>query len=399
MARRVVGRLMLLSAATFAIPLANGQGIASERLHAAAIVVDAHSDFLDRSVVDQSRLSDDPEGSQTTLGKLEAGQVDAQFFSIFVPPAYREYGYAGRTLELIDRLLLEVERNSDRIEMATSVAAIRRIAAEEKIAALMGIEGGHSIENRLEHLRNYYRLGVRYMTLTWTNTNDWADSSGDTPRWSGLNDFGLRVVAEMNRLGMMIDISHVSDDTFWDVIRNSRSPVIASHSAARALVDSDRNISDEMIVALAEAGGVIQVTFYSKHLQSAFASRYDQAVDEAAATFNRLGDQYLHDPIGLDIAQWSLEKEIERSIPPIPLSAVVDHIDHIVDLAGIDHVGLGSDFDGMGSAPVGLEHVGMMPAITEELVRRGYDEAGIRKILGENLLRVMAENESRADKR
>ena len=399
MAHRYIGRLMLLSAATFLTPPANSQDIAGERLHAAAIVVDAHSDFLDRSAVDHSSLSDDPDGSQTTLRKLEAGKVDAQFFSVFVPPAYREYGYAGRTLELIDRLLLEVEQNSDRIELATSVADIRRIAAEGRIAALMGIEGGHSIENRLGHLRNYYRLGVRYMTLTWNNTNDWADSSGDAPRWSGLNDFGLTVVAEMNRLGMMIDVSHVSDDTFWDVIRSSRSPVIASHSAARALVDSDRNMSDEMIAALAEAGGVIQVTFYSKHLQATFASRYERAVDEAAATFNRLGEQYIHDPIGLDIAQWSLEKEIEKSIPPLPLSVVVDHIDHIVDLAGIDHVGLGSDFDGMGSAPVGLEHVGMMPAITEELVRRGYDEASIRKILGENLLRVMADNEIRADKR
>lgn len=399
MAHRHIGRLMLLSAATFPMSPASSQDIASERLHAAAIVIDAHSDFLDRSAVDHSRLSDDPEGSQTTLRKLEAGKVDAQFFSVFVPPAYREYGYAGRTLELIDRLLLEVEQNSNRIELATSVADIRRIAAEERVAALMGVEGGHSIENRLEHLRNYYRLGVRYMTLTWNNTNDWADSSGDTPRWSGLNDFGLTVVAEMNRLGMMIDVSHVSDDTFWDVIRSSRSPVIASHSAARALVDSDRNMGDEMIVALAEAGGVIQVTFYSKHLQPTFASRYERAVDEAAATFNRLGEQYIHDPIGLDIAQWSLEREIERSIPPLALSVVVDHIDHIVDLAGIDHVGLGSDFDGMGSAPVGLEHVGMMPAITEELVRRGYDEASIRKILGENLLRVMADNEIRADKR
>jgi len=384
------------SVANCAWSVAYSQGGDSARIHEAAIVFDAHSDFLDRAVVDGSTLADDPDGAQTTLAKLESGQVDAQFFAVFVPPAFRDYGYAQRSYELIDRMVQEIERNAERIEHAKSVADVRRIAATGKIAALLSIEGGHSLDNRLEHLRNFYRLGVRSMTLTWSNTNDWADSSGDSGRWSGMNDFGVEVVAEMNRLGMVIDVSHVAEDTFWDVISNSRSPVIASHSAARALVDVDYNLSDDMIVALAQAGGLVNVSFFGGYLRPEFDAQYESAIDAAAAEFKQLGARYLNDPIALDIAQWDVEKRIERSIPRPPLSAVVEHIDHIVNLVGIDHAGLGSDFDGMGSAPTGLEHAGMMAALTQALVGRGYDEVSIRKILGENLLRVIAENERRA---
>jgi membrane dipeptidase len=396
-ASAIVPTWLAAAALVSAWAVAPAQVPTSARIHDAAIVFDAHSDFLDRAAADGSALVDDPDGAQTSLLKLEAGHVDAQFFAVFVPPAFRDYGYANRSYELIDKMLREIASNPSRIELATSVADVRRIAESGRIAALLSIEGGHSIENRLEHLRNFYRLGVRSMSLTWSNTNDWADSAGDSGRWSGLSDFGVEVVAEMNRLGMIIDVSHAAEDTFWDVIENSRAPVIASHSAARALMDSEHNLSDDMIVALADAGGVVNVTFFGGHLQPEFDTQYETAIDAAAAQIKNLGAQFLHDPIALDVAQWGLEKRIEATIVRPPLNAVVEHIDHIVNLVGIDHVGMGSDFDGMGSAPAGLEHAGMMPALTEALARRGYDEASLRKILGENLLRVMEETERLAD--
>ena len=367
-----------------------------DRLHKSAIVIDAHSDYLDRSAIDGAGLGEDPPGGQTSVGKLREGQVDAQFFSVFVPPAYERYGYVERTHELIDRLLQQVARFPNQLEFATTADDIERISRSGKSAALMGIEGGHSIQNRLEHLRNYYRLGVRYMTLTWNNTNDWADASGDSARWSGLNDFGIEVVREMNRLGMMIDISHVSDDTFWDVMQHTSKPVIASHSLARSLRDTPRNMSDKMIKAMAENGGVVQVSFYSKHLDQAFADRFDQLKGEAKDQFNTLEKKYRDDPIQLDIAQWSLEKKIENEVSVPSYRKVVDHIDHIVQLVGPDHVGLGSDFDGMGSPPQGLEHIGKIKVITGELVKRGYSDEDTTKILGGNLLRVMRANEREA---
>ncbi len=196
---------------------------------------------------------------------------------------------------------------------------------------------------------------------------------------------------------MMIDVSHVSEDTIRDVIRHSRSPVIASHSAAKALTDTNRNLSDVMIKAIAENGGVIQVSFYPSHVDTPYRTEYKLARNSAAREFSALGERYRHDPIGLDIAQYSLEKEIKKSIPAPPLSRVVDHIDHIVSLVGVEHVGLGSDFDGGGRGLAGLEHVGRMPAITDELIERGYAESDIQKILGENLLRVMTDNERLAN--
>ena len=360
-----------------------------DRLHDAAIVIDAHSDFLDRSEIDGSRLTEDPPGAQTTLKKLQQGRVDAQFFSVFVPPAYERYGFARRTFELIDRLYRELEASPGDIRLVTTADGILRESAAGRIAALIGIEGGHSIEHNLALLRVYHRLGVRYMTLTWNNANEWADSSGDEARWDGLNAFGLDVVREMNRLGMMIDISHVSDAAFWDVMEHTRAPVIASHSLARELRGSARNMSDEMIRAMANNGGVIQVSFYAKHLDDEFKTAFDSAMEEAAAQFDALETQYADDPIELDEQSWSLEKRIEQALTPPSTARVADHIDHIVKVAGIDHVGIGSDFDGLGAPPAGLEHIGRIRTLTAELVRRGYTDADVKKILGENLLRVM----------
>ena len=367
------------------------------RIHKNAIVIDTHSDFLDRSAIDGSGLGDDTMGSQTTLRKLREGEVDAQFFSIFIPPAYAQYGFAKRANELIDRLEQEIVEHSDQVEKAVSVEQIHRISQRGKIAALMGIEGGHAIEKNLEKLGEFYQRGVRYMTLTWSNTNEWADSSGDVARWNGLNDFGFQVVKNMNDLGMMIDISHVSEETFWDVMSITRSPVLASHSGVRAVMGNKRNMSDQMIRAVARNGGVIQVTFYARYVDQHFYDQFELAERAAQAQFRQLEQKYAHDPVELDQQQWSLELALEKKIPPPTALKVVDHIDHIVKLVGVDYVGLGSDFDGMGTPPEGLEHVGKLATITQELVKRGYAEADIQKVLGGNLLRVFEENEKNAN--
>lgn len=382
--------------ATWLLTLALNTAVAdsdARRIHEEALVIDTHSDFLYRADLDGSALTDEPPLAQTTLGKLEQGGVDAQFFSVWVPPVYQQYGYARKTLELIDDFYREIGKSPERIEMARTVADIKRIAESGKVAALMGIEGGHSIENRLELLRNFYRLGVRYMTLTWSNNTDWADSSGDVVQWGGLTDFGVSVVEEMNRIGMMIDISHVADSTFSDVMKTTRAPVIASHSSVRALSDHARNMSDEMIIALAKNGGVIQINFFPMFIDQEYHDAANQALLAAKPEFATLATEYLDDPIGLMGPQWELYRRIFSALERPPLSVLVDHIDHVVKLVGPDHVGLGSDFDGVSSLPIGMEHQGKLPALTEALVAKGYSEEDIRKILGGNLLRVMAEVE------
>ena len=278
--------------------------------------------------------------------------------------------------------------------MAYTANDIRRIARKGKIAALMGIEGGHAIEDSLHALRLFHRLGVRYMTLTHSNTNDWADSSGDVgdasvTHHNGLTDFGRQVVREMNRVGMLADISHVSDKTFYDVIATSRAPVIASHSSARALADHPRNMTDDMLKALAKNGGVVMVNFYDGFLDSrkaALAMRTRARQDE-------LNRQFPNDPrrVKDEMTRWLAANSLGKT----PLSVLIDHFDHIAKVAGIDHVGIGSDFDGvpLTGLPEGMEDISKLPSITVELMKRGYSDADIKKLLGENFLRVMSEAE------
>jgi len=369
-----------------------------DSLHREAIVVDTHSDYLYRSDLTGHGLADEVENAQTTLGKLRMGGMDAQFFSVWAAPAYEKYGFARKTLEYIDRFYEQVALHTEHLEVARTVDDIRRISREGRIAALMGIEGGHMIENRLALLRNYYRLGVRYMTLTWSNGTRWADSSGDIARWGGLTDFGREVVLEMNRLGMMVDISHVSDDTFWDVMEVSKAPVIASHSSVRALRDHPRNMTDDMIRALAKNGGVIQINFYAYFLDQDFGDKVDAALEDANAQLTAIASQYMDDLVAYDDTEWAWYRQVEGSLDWPPLSVLIDHIDHVVQLVGPEHVGLGSDFDGVTSLPVDLEHQGKMPNITRALVEKGYSEEQIKLILGENLLRVMAAVEETARK-
>jgi membrane dipeptidase len=284
--------------------------------------------------------------------------------------------------------------------MAFSTADIERAHREHKLAALMGIEGGHSIENDIRLLRDFYRLGVRYMTLSWSNTNEWADSSGDiddpkVQHHNGLTDFGKQVVLEMNRLGMMVDISHVADKTFWDAIATTKAPVIASHSSARALVNAPRNMTDDMLKAVAQNGGVVQVNFFNGFDDENFRKALEaQAKDQAAAIQKFLDDQKAQGK-PVDYVQVDrIEREWMAKIPRPPLSSLIDHIDHIAKVAGADHVGLGSDFDGVsGATPQGIDSAADLPKITQALLDRGYSATDIHKILGGNLMRVFRDVE------
>jgi membrane dipeptidase len=284
--------------------------------------------------------------------------------------------------------------------MAFSVADIERAHKEHKLAALMGIEGGHSIEADMHLLRDYYRLGVRYMTLSWSNTNEWADSSGDindekVQHHNGLTDFGKQVVLEMNRLGMMVDISHVADKTFWDAIATTKAPVIASHSSARALTNAPRNMTDDMLKAVAKNGGVVQVNFFNRFIDDDFRKAAEAQRKDEAAAVKAYSDKLKaegKEPSYVDLDR--IEREWLAKIPRPPLKSLIDHMDHIAKVAGIDHVGLGSDFDGVsGATPQGIDSAADLPKITQALLDRGYSADDIHKILGGNLLRVFREVE------
>ena len=374
----------------------------AKAIHDSAIVIDTHADTPQRFLDDNYDIgnTDPKDVGHISLDKARAGNLGAEFFSIWVDPSTNEGHFAKHTLDLIDSVYEQAERHPDRMMMAFSVADIERAHREKKLAALMGIEGGHSIENDIRLLRNFYRLGVRYMTLTWSNTNEWGDSSGDiddakVQHHNGLTDFGKQVVTEMNRLGMMVDISHVADKTFWDAIAVSKAPVIASHSSARALCNARRNMTDDMLRAVAKNGGVVDVNFFSgfdsqKYWDALMAQgdKQQAAVDAYLAKLKAEGKE----PSYMDKER--IQHEWMARIPRPPLSALIDNIDHIAKVAGVDHVGLGSDFDGVsGATPEGMDSAADLPKITQALLDRGYSADDIHKILGGNVLRVFKEVE------
>ncbi len=390
----------------FTLPLAAQNNAVNQKtaedIHKSAIVIDTHADTPQRFVDKNYDMADPLNGGNLNLDSAEKGNLSAEFFSIWVEPDLYKGHYAFRTLELIDSVYQQAAKHPDRMRMAFSAADIEAAHRQHKLAALMGIEGGHSIEDSIRLLRDYYRLGVRYMTLTWSNSTDWANSSGDegkagAPRNpDGLTPFGKQVVLEMNRLGMMVDISHVADDTFWAAIKTSKAPVIASHSSARALNDAPRNLTDDMLRAVAKNGGVVQVCYYSGFISQAYrdaAAALQPEIDKAS---EELKARYKAD--GKQVTSYDLEK-LQRSfvdrIPRPPLSMLIDHIDHIAKVAGVDHVGLGSDFDGVfGQLPAGMDSAADLPKITAALMARGYSAEDCQKILGGNLLRVFREVEA-----
>jgi len=378
-----------------------------KRVHQSAIVVDTHADTTGRFVDENFDPSSDAGKGHWDLRRVKAGNLGAEFFSIWVDPLKYKDHYAHRTLAMIDSVYETVRKHPDEMVMAFSTKDIlaARTGTHKRLAALMGIEGGHSIENDPRLLRDYYRLGVRYMTLTWANSNEWATSAGGfgpwaTPAWKddkGLTEEGRQIVREMNRLGMMVDISHVSDRSFYNALTASRAPVIASHSSSRAVADHPRNMSDDMLVALARNGGVAQVNFNCGFISNDYikASKQFQADHpEEMKKFRALYEQYeaTHTPDAQKALE-AMETEINKVVPRPPLSVLLDHIDHIAKVAGVDHVGLGSDFDGVSCLPEGIDSVADLPKITKALAERGYKEQDLKKILGGNLLRVFAEVE------
>lgn len=368
-----------------------------ERVHRSAILIDTHNDVTSYTVEGSDIGKADPK-HHTDLPRMKKGGMAAQFFAVYVAASYvKGNRSAHRALEMIDAVKHDiVARYPNDFQFATTAKEIRDAHRQGKIAALMGIEGGHAIEDSLRLLRRFYGEGVRYMTLTHSNSNNWADSSGDANKpHDGLTPFGEKVVAEMNRLGMMVDVSHVSDATFWDVIRVGKAPPFASHSSARALANVPRNMTDEMIQALAKKGGVVQINFACQFLSQKSADASAAAQSRTAAALRALEAKYKNDPQGLKAARPAAIREVQREFPPVPatLEDVVAHIDHVVKIAGVDAVGIGSDFDGVGCVPVGLSDVSMWPNLTRALLERGYSQSDIQKIYGENLLRVMSANE------
>ncbi len=364
-------------------------------IHQSAIIIDGHADTPQRFADEGFDMASDSGAGHMDLAKVRAGNLGAQFFSIW-PDLERYRGhYPRRTLELIDSVYQQVARHPDRMMMAFTADDIVRAHQQHKLAALMGIEGGHAIDNSLGLLRDYYRLGVRYMTLTHYETIDWADSSGDigdpnVKHHDGLTDFGVDVVREMNRLGMLVDISHVSDRTFYRTLVVARAPVIASHSSSRALTNHARNMTDDMLRALARNGGVAMVNYNAPFVGEDYRRAWeaqkperDQAIEAAREKDEAAGKSFTPEE------EVKLEKEWAAKIPRPPFKALIDHIDHMAKVAGVDHVGLGSDFDGVAALPEGMDSVADLPKITQALVERGYTAEQIHRILGGNLLRVM----------
>ncbi|MFN2530643.1 MAG: dipeptidase [Pyrinomonadaceae bacterium] len=363
------------------------------QIHRRAIVIDMHADTTQRLLDEHVDLEQQLPNGHLDAVRARAGGLDAQFFSIWVEPSL--FGGSGpravkRADDQIAVVRALVQTHPETWLMATSADDIRRAVEQGRIAALFGLEGGYAIDERLENVDRYYQLGVRYMSPAWSVSTSWAGSSGDQAGTiRGLNNFGKSVVQEMNRVGMMVDVSHVSDKTFWDIIGTSTKPVIATHSACRAIANVPRNLTDDMIRALAKTGGVVNVIFYPEHLEPGWSekkNRVDQEIQPLVEQASAAEGDAVHKKIARDRVR---EREYARRLPPVTVSRIVDHIDHIVQLVGVDHVGIGSDFDGVQATTADLSTVADLPNLTRELLRRGYSEADIDKILGGNMLRVM----------
>jgi membrane dipeptidase len=357
-----------------------------------AILIDTHND-IPSFTIDGADIGAAPK-NHTDIPRLRQGGVGAVFFSVYVDAKYVNGNHAAnRALQMIDTVYHDIiNRYPNDFMLALSADDIEKAHRKHKIAALMGIEGGHAIEDSPRLLRDYYKLGVRYMTLTHFNTNNWADSSGDiddpaVQHHNGLTPFGKDVVREMNRLGMMVDISHVADKTFYDALETSQAPIIASHSACRAVTNVPRNMTDDMIVALAKKGGVIQINIYCSFISQRSADAMERLhLHERSQALQK---QYASDPAKLKSELDALAEEEKRAQVRATLADVVAHIDHARQVAGIDAIGIGSDFDGITCAPEGLDDVSKFPNLTRALLEKGYSRSDIKKIYGGNTLRVM----------
>lgn len=368
----------------------------NKKLHFRSILIDTHND-IPSTAIDEKVSFDQPLKTKThsDLQRMFEGGVDAQFFSIWCDGLKQNpYDWANRE---IDTVLAWTNRNPSGMMQAFTTADIRTAVKQKKLAVLLGVEGGHMIENSLEKLEALYKRGVRYMTITWNNSTTWATSAldettkADSLKHKGLTEFGKQVIKKMNELGMLVDLSHVGEQTFWDAINTTTKPVLISHSCVYALCPHRRNLKDEQIKAVAKNGGVIHLNFYSGFLDSAFEKRSDAFTTKHKAEMDSLL-KINPEPYFMQVYLFNKYPDEVKGLRP-PMSLLLDHLDYIVKMVGVDYVGLGSDFDGVNSLPAGLDGVEDFPKITEELLKRGYSKRDIKKILGGNLLRVMSANE------
>ena len=373
---------------------ADSAGDRAHALHFSSIVIDTHADTTQRLLDGKFDIGERHADGHIDIPRMREGGLNAQFFSIWMSGRITGGAAVQKSLEQIDAVRNMVRAHRNDMMLAVTAADVRRAHEQGKIAVLMGMEGGHMIANDLAVLRMYSALGVRYMTLTHFYNNDWGDSSTDKPAHNGLTSFGKDVVREMNRLGMLVDISHVSDKTFYDALEVSKAPLLASHSSSRSLDNHPRNMTDEMAKALAAKGGVVQINYERSYL----SQEYNDAFKAYAGDISRLEEKFKKEcgdnGACLEKAQNNYVNQLvaEGKLPRVSWEKIVEHIDHFVKLIGAEHVGLGSDFDGA-DMPEGMDDASKLPKITEALLRRGYSDSDIRKILGENTLRVMEQAE------
>ncbi len=366
----------------------------AQTLHQDALVLDAHTDTLQRVLMDDVdvgiRSEADPLVERADLPLYREGGVNAQIFAIWVDTIYLPDHGVRRAMQQIDAFHRVLDQHPDQVRLARTGSDVRRIVDDGKFAALLSIEGGDAIESDLGVLRLFHRLGASSMILCHSRTTDWVDSSTDAPRWNGLNDFGREVIREMNRLRMVVDVTHTSDDAVRDALEVSTAPVIASHSCCRALTDHARNLTDELLEAIAKSGGVVGINFYSGFLDQDYLDAFNAKYKDVLVGLNTPPDVPTEE---LDaVARERVYTITRHDVPRPPFDRILDHIDHAVGVAGIDHVGLGTDLDvPYLSTPEGFDDVTHFPRVTEGLVRRGYADEEIRKILGENFLRVFSE--------
>jgi membrane dipeptidase len=363
----------------------------ARELHRRIPVVDTHADTVQRLLHENADLAERRADAHLDLPRVHEGGLAAEFFAIFVEPRYGPH-FLACALAQLDLLLEQFERHREAIELARTAADVRRIHSCGRIAALLAIEGAHTLEDEPRALDVFYRLGVRLMTITWTNSNEFAGSSGDAGRDRGLSESGRALVARMNRLGMLVDVSHASDPAFRDVLAVSKAPVIASHSSCRALCDVPRNLSDEMIRDLARAGGVMHINFYPAFLDQANRDAWAALRPAAYAEGAELYERWKHEPATYFRELRRLQAGYLAKLPPVTFQRIADHIEHAVGVAGVEHVGIGSDFDGA-AMPAGMD-ASQLPCLTAELLRRGFSEDNLEKILGGNVLRLMGQVES-----
>lgn len=383
-------RYLLLTFAILSSVAANAQHY--KKLHFKATLVDTHNDVLSTVIDKKLKLDDDLKGkTNSDLKRFKEGGVDVQIFSVWCDGLQKNpFAWANREM---DTLIAVVNRNPDKIVMVGNPAELKRAVREKKLAAMFGVEGGHMIENDLSRLDSLYKRGTRYMTITWNNSTDWATSAldettkADSLKHKGLTDFGKQVIRRMNELGMLVDLSHVGEQTFWDAINTTTKPVLVSHSNSYALCPFRRNLKDDQIMAVGRNGGVIHLNFFSGFIDSNFMRR-SEAFDRRHKAERDSLLKINPEPYWSDNYLFEKYKDEVQAMRPT-IGMLIDHLDHIVKLIGVDHVGMGSDFDGVNSLPLQLDDVTAYPLITEELVKRGYSDKDIKKILGGNFIRLL----------